>query len=469
MNKYLLLLFAISFLAVSSIAQVGISSDNSAPDPSAMLDVKSSDRGFLLPRMTRTQRNAIVSPDEGLMVYCLNCGTNGALSIFTSGAWFTFTPCATASPLAALPVTSQGQVIWNWLAVSGAAGYKWNTFADYETATEMGIMLSNTETGTVCDTIYTRYIWAYSSCGESAMTTLTVTVPATPPYAPIEGTHTATETSVTWNWLPVVGATGYKWNSVNDYASAIDKGSSTSHAETGDTCGTEYTRFVWAYNGCGFSAVDTLTQSTLPCFACGISTLTINHVITGGVAPVNKTTTYGTVTNIPGETTKCWITSNLGSTQQATSVSDATEASAGWYWQFNRKQGYKYDGYDRTPNTTWIAFIDEDSDWLIANDPCNLELGTAWRLPTFTEWNHVDIAGVWTNWNGPWGSGLKLHAAGYLFGSHGTITMRGSNGYYWSSTQLSTSYSFNIFFHSSYSGVSNSNKPYGFNVRCIRD
>ena len=59
----------------------------------------------------------------------------------------------------------------------------------------------------------------------------------------------------------------------------------------------------------------------------------------GTVAPVDKTVTYGTVTNIPGETSKCWITSNLGADHQATAVNDATEASAGWYWQFNRHTG----------------------------------------------------------------------------------------------------------------------------------
>jgi hypothetical protein len=64
-----------------------------------------------------------------------------------------------------------------------------------------------------------------------------------------------------------------------------------------------------------------------PGFICG-SSLTISHVA-GAVAPVNKTVTYGTVTNIPGETSKCWITSNLGADHQATAVSDATEPSAG--------------------------------------------------------------------------------------------------------------------------------------------
>ena len=65
----------------------------------------------------------------------------------------------------------------------------------------------------------------------------------------------------------------------------------------------------------------------------------------GTVAPVTKTVTYGTVlTDIGGTGSKCWITQNLGADQQATSATDATEASAGWYWQFGRKQGFKHDG-----------------------------------------------------------------------------------------------------------------------------
>ncbi|MEZ4966531.1 MAG: tail fiber domain-containing protein [Saprospiraceae bacterium] len=50
-------------------AQVAINQDNSTPDPSAMLDVKSSDKGLLIPRMTTAQRDAIVSPATGLLVF----------------------------------------------------------------------------------------------------------------------------------------------------------------------------------------------------------------------------------------------------------------------------------------------------------------------------------------------------------------------------------------------------------------
>ena len=210
-----------------------------------------------------------------------------------------------------------------------------------------------------------------------------------------------------------------------------------------------------------------MSFTTLSLWSCG-SSITINHV-TGTVAPVTKTVTYGTVTNIPGETSKCWITSNLGADHQATAVDDATEASAGWYWQFNRKQGYKHDGTTRTPNSTWITTISENFDWQAANDPCTIELGSAWRIPTNTEWINVDASGNWTNWNGPFGSMLKLHAAGILGTSDGSLDLRGSDGYYWSSTQANATGSWNQYFNINGSSVmNNTSKMSGFSVRCIQ-
>ncbi len=54
---------------------VAINSDGSAPDPSAMLDVKSTTKGLLLPRMSGAQRIGIVSPATGLMVYDTDSNT----------------------------------------------------------------------------------------------------------------------------------------------------------------------------------------------------------------------------------------------------------------------------------------------------------------------------------------------------------------------------------------------------------
>lgn len=70
-----------------------MNTDGSAPDSSAILDVKSSTMGFLAPRMTFEQRNAIVNPDEGLMVICTNCGNAGSpvISVFLAGKWLNVT------------------------------------------------------------------------------------------------------------------------------------------------------------------------------------------------------------------------------------------------------------------------------------------------------------------------------------------------------------------------------------------
>ena len=70
LNKFFVVLGF--FLAVPSFylfAQVSINTDNSAPSNSAMLDVKSTTKGMLIPRMTSALRAAISSPVDGLMVY----------------------------------------------------------------------------------------------------------------------------------------------------------------------------------------------------------------------------------------------------------------------------------------------------------------------------------------------------------------------------------------------------------------
>ncbi len=70
MKTFKLLLLAIAIFASYTItAQVSINTDGSNADGSAMLDVKSTDKGFLPPRMTEAQRQSISSPATGLIIY----------------------------------------------------------------------------------------------------------------------------------------------------------------------------------------------------------------------------------------------------------------------------------------------------------------------------------------------------------------------------------------------------------------
>lgn len=57
-------------------------------DTSAVLCAQATDRGFLPPVMTTTQKNAIIGPAEGLIVYD---STLHAPCVFTGSAWQTFT------------------------------------------------------------------------------------------------------------------------------------------------------------------------------------------------------------------------------------------------------------------------------------------------------------------------------------------------------------------------------------------
>lgn len=65
------LAIVLSGYSVASIAQISIGLNGDSPHPSAMLDIQSAERGLLTPRMSSSDRLAIESPAEGLIVYDL--------------------------------------------------------------------------------------------------------------------------------------------------------------------------------------------------------------------------------------------------------------------------------------------------------------------------------------------------------------------------------------------------------------
>ena len=65
--KNICTLLAAVLLTATTYAQVGINIET--PDASAVLDVTSTTAGFLMPRMTNAQRQAISNPAAGLQVF----------------------------------------------------------------------------------------------------------------------------------------------------------------------------------------------------------------------------------------------------------------------------------------------------------------------------------------------------------------------------------------------------------------
>ena len=69
MNRLLTLLFVLSVFCTVGLHAQNVGVGTSSPDNSAKLDISAIDGGLLIPRMTEVQRDAIVTPATGLMIF----------------------------------------------------------------------------------------------------------------------------------------------------------------------------------------------------------------------------------------------------------------------------------------------------------------------------------------------------------------------------------------------------------------
>lgn len=83
MKKVFFFFISLFFIGIIKAQNVGVGT--ATPAASAQLDVSSTTKGFLPPRMDSTQRNAIVSPATGLTIY--NTSIN-AFQCYNGTAWY---------------------------------------------------------------------------------------------------------------------------------------------------------------------------------------------------------------------------------------------------------------------------------------------------------------------------------------------------------------------------------------------
>jgi hypothetical protein len=114
------------FLSASvALTQVSVNSSGNPPHEDAMLDVSSSTKGFLPPRMTTAERDAILTPPAGLMIY--NLDTDCA-NMFNGTFWMAL--CGECQPTVGVPtlqastnISTTGFTL-NWLPGSNATSYR---------------------------------------------------------------------------------------------------------------------------------------------------------------------------------------------------------------------------------------------------------------------------------------------------------------------------------------------------------
>lgn len=110
-KNVLTLILLLSFLNVFSQVGIGIAT----PAASAILDVTATDKGILFPRMTSTERTAIVSPSKGLHVFD---NTTNSLWFFDGANWVNY---ATQSKFGDIKQGIQNADHDGWVRLDGRA------------------------------------------------------------------------------------------------------------------------------------------------------------------------------------------------------------------------------------------------------------------------------------------------------------------------------------------------------------
>lgn len=81
-----------TIIKITGDGSMALANGSASPNTSAILDLTSTTKGALLPRMTKTQRNAITSPATGLMVY--QTDNTPGLRVYNGTNWMRYTETA---------------------------------------------------------------------------------------------------------------------------------------------------------------------------------------------------------------------------------------------------------------------------------------------------------------------------------------------------------------------------------------
>lgn len=163
---------------------------------------------------------------------------------------------------------------------------------------------------------------------------------------------------------------------------------------------------------------------------------------------------------------RLWATCNIGA-EKPTDCGD--------YFACGAVEPYNINDCDTNSfNETDAAKLSEMDD---EHDAAKVLWGDDWRMPTLTDFAElidnctynseiIDgiMCGVFTSKVN--NQKIIMPAAGNVDG--GSLSYRGSGGYYWSRSFYSSSYAWLLFFYSSGRGVYTNHRGYGFSVRAVR-
>ncbi len=438
----IIFLASLLFFSIETFSQVGIGT--TTPDGSAKLDVSSTTKGFLPPRLTTTERNQINSPAIGLMIYNT---TIGAIQFYTGTSWITAN--------SALSDTSLLNLTTRFSQVNTNVNNKLNL-------TDTSDMLLNYKTGLNnklnhidTSTMLSSYLRKADTASLSDRINAKLNSTVFPYYPGLQKGHI-----MYWN--------GSIWVNLNPgTAGQVLKMSSA--AEPVPVWGNDATTSTTAFNPCGTTITD-------------IDGNSYNTVLIG---------------------TQCWTKENLrvrrynnGTAIQFDAAGGSGGSSSTWQ---NSTIGahaiYAHDSVSTPSNLTKYGYL---YNWfaakgiyttgtILSNDTLNI-CPSGWHVPTDAEWTTLtdelggeSVAGGMMKsrgtsyWNSPNTGATNEIGFSALPGgfrdSNGSFSDIRNNASFWSASELNSTNALNRNLNYFNSNVNRTNnvKSVGYSVRCIKD
>jgi uncharacterized protein (TIGR02145 family) len=466
-------------------------------EPSAIFEIQSTDKGFLLPRMTKAQRDAIQLPATGLMIYnttttCVDMnfgspaapqwqgqickiGSISTLNCINATQTGTLTAGITASGVSVqVPYTGgngglhSGQVVTS-TGVTGLTA----TLSAMNFATADG-NLNYTISGTPATTGTASFVLNIG--GASCTLSLAVESGSIDfldcDNAAFTGNMTVGVVTVGVSiQVPYTGGDGGPHNGQTVTSTGVT-GLTATLASGNFATGTGNLTYIIsgtpAASGAGSFALNIGGQSC---------TLEVQVAATACWAKVSATDTL------------FFMCHNLASANTSAYPFTPSWEINGGYWQWGRlSQAAPGPSSLIEPNagaiSGWNTTTAPNGSWQdgtkTANDPCP----AGYRVPTKAQWDAVvanntqNIVGTWsttstnhTNYSAGrfFGTALMLPAAGNRGYNDGALFYRGYYGFYWSSAENGAFNAWYLVFSSGSAITVNDDRRYGFSVRCAAE
>jgi hypothetical protein len=170
-------IFLLTIVFNTSSQGIAINTTGVKADASAILDMKSSNKGFLVPRMTTAQISAINAPANSLIVFnttssCYEIYLSSWLNLACVCSGLPATP-GTITPSNASPTACSTGITYSIAAVAGATSYNWTVPTGATITAGQG---TTSITVTWASTSGHVTVTALNSCGTSGIQSLSVTL-----------------------------------------------------------------------------------------------------------------------------------------------------------------------------------------------------------------------------------------------------------------------------------------------------